>query len=186
MRIIAGDKKGHTLQTITGKQTRPTTDKVREALFQMIGPFFDGGKCLDLFAGSGSLSFEAISRGMNHAIMIDQYPKAVSILHRNAKQLNMEDHVEIYRNDARRALKAVSKRNLCFDIIFLDPPYAKGYYGQMIEQIHTLRLLTTDGMIVCEHSIDEYMNLDHSAFFEWKRVEYGDTTALTILKKGEE
>lgn len=128
MRVIAGKYKGHRIQAVPNKLTRPTTDKVKEALFQIIGPFFDQGICLDLFAGSGALGIEAISRGMEKAIFVDKQPKAISVIHTNVRQLGIDSQVEIYRNDALRALKAIKKRELKLDMIFLDPPYQKKYH----------------------------------------------------------
>src|SRR5690625_6876170 len=90
MRVIAGSHKGRKLKSVPGKQTRPTSDKVKETVFHTIGPFFTGGKCLDLFAGSGSLGIEALSRGMEQAIFIDQYPKAVQTIKRNLQLLNID------------------------------------------------------------------------------------------------
>lgn len=183
MRIIAGTYKGRQLQPVPGKSTRPTTDKVKEAVFQMIGPFFDGGSCLDLFAGSGSLGLEALSRGMTHGVFVDKHPKSIHTIHENVKIVNLEEQVEIFRADAFRALQAASKRNLQFDLIFLDPPYGKVSYEKLFEQIGSLQLLTKNGMIYCEHDTSEKLPEESEHFLMKKQAAYGKTIGITIYKR---
>ncbi|WP_077325970.1 16S rRNA (guanine(966)-N(2))-methyltransferase RsmD [Virgibacillus siamensis] len=185
MRIIAGTCKGRQLQPVTGKSTRPTTDKVKEAVFQMIGPFFNGGNCLDLFAGSGSLGLEALSRGMAHGVFVDKHPKAIHTIHGNVKTLNMEEKTEIFRADAFRALQAASKRNLQFDLVFLDPPYGKVNYEKLLEKIDGLQLLTKNGMIYCEHDTSEQLAPEIGNFSIMKHADYGGTIGVTIYKRKE-
>ncbi len=147
MRVIAGEHKGNRIQPVPNQSTRPTGDKIKESLFQMIGPFFDGGNCLDLFAGSGALAIEAISRGMETAILVDKHPKAVSIIHQNMEHLHIKENVEIYRNDAFRALKAIQKRDIQFDLIFLDPPYHKISYSKLLESITSMNIVKDNGQM---------------------------------------
>src|SRR5699024_868911 len=123
MRVVAGLHKGRKLKAVSGSTTRPKADKVKEAVFQVMGPFFSGGKVLDLFAGSGALGIEALSRGMESAFFIDKQSKAIHTIHDNLKSLSIADQAEVYRNDAFRALQLLSKRQLQFDLILLDPPY---------------------------------------------------------------
>ncbi|MBM7572263.1 16S rRNA (guanine966-N2)-methyltransferase [Aquibacillus albus] len=180
MRVISGKYKGHPLKPVPNRLTRPTTDKVKEALFQMIGPYFDGGNCLDLFAGSGGLGIEALSRGMDKVVFVDLHPKAIQTIHNNLKFLDLKDAAEVYRTDAFRALKAAGKRGLSFQIIFLDPPYTKIAYEELLEEINTYQLLDTNGMIVCEHDASEQLPNFHSNFEKVKTEVYGGTTAITI------
>ncbi|KAB8138636.1 16S rRNA (guanine(966)-N(2))-methyltransferase RsmD [Gracilibacillus oryzae] len=184
MRIIAGKYKGHRIQAVPNKLTRPTTDKVKESLFHMIGPFFDGGVCLDLFAGSGSLAIEALSRGMEKAILVDKQPKAITTIKSNVSLLRLEEQVEVYRNDAVRALKAIKKRELKFDIIFLDPPYYKTSYEKLLETIHEYDLLVKDGLIVCEHDTAYDLDVTLSHYHILKQEKLGNTTGITIFQKG--
>ncbi|EIJ79461.1 methyltransferase [Bacillus methanolicus MGA3] len=125
MRVISGACKGRILKAVPGSSTRPTTDKVKEAIFNMIGPYFDGGLGLDLFAGSGGLGIEALSRGLSKVIFVDKDKKAIQIIHENIKTCGLMEQSEVYLNSAERALKAIIKRGLVFDFIFLDPPYKK-------------------------------------------------------------
>ncbi|SER96860.1 16S rRNA (guanine966-N2)-methyltransferase [Gracilibacillus ureilyticus] len=184
MRVIAGKYKGHRIQAVPNKLTRPTSDKVKESLFQIIGPFFDEGICLDLFAGSGSLAIEALSRGMEQAILVDKQPKAISVIKSNVNHIGLEKHVEIYRNDAIRALKAIKKRDIKFDIIFLDPPYYKTSYEKLLNTIDEYDLVKDNGLIVCEHDASYQLDVDFSNYRLKKRDKLGNTTGISIYEKG--
>ncbi|MEI5906054.1 16S rRNA (guanine(966)-N(2))-methyltransferase RsmD [Bacillus spongiae] len=154
MRVISGTCKGRPLKSVPGTNTRPTTDKVKEAIFNMIGPYFTGGIALDLFAGSGGLGIEALSRGMEKVIFVDRDAKAISTIKSNVKSCSFEKECEIYRNEANRALKAISKREITFDYIFLDPPYKKQKLEALLTYIDTNELINESGYVVCEHSND--------------------------------
>src|SRR3954447_6838055 len=117
MRVVSGNYKGRALKAVPGVSTRPTTDKVKEAIFNVVGPYFEGGIALDLFAGSGGLGIEAVSRGLDKAIFIDRDHKAIQTIHENINTCQLEEKTEVYRNDADRALKALVKREISFDFI---------------------------------------------------------------------
>ncbi|WP_138415043.1 16S rRNA (guanine(966)-N(2))-methyltransferase RsmD [Aquibacillus sediminis] len=182
MRVISGKYKGHPLKPVPGRFTRPTTDKVKEALFQMIGPFFDGGTCLDLFAGSGGLGIEALSRGIEKTVFVDKHPKSIQTIYANLKALRIEQEAEVFRTDAFRALKAASKRNLSFSLIFLDPPYQKVSYEDLLEKINTYGLLARQGIIVCEHDGHQVLPDTYEGFKKVKTEIYGSTTAITLYE----
>ena len=110
MRVVSGKCEGHPLKAVPGNTTRPTTDKVKESIFNMIGPYFDGGVALDLFGGSGGLGIEAISRGIDKAIFVDRDNKAIKVIHQNLESCRIQEQAEVYRNDAERAIKALIKR----------------------------------------------------------------------------
>ncbi|MDC3412811.1 16S rRNA (guanine(966)-N(2))-methyltransferase RsmD [Aquibacillus sp. 3ASR75-11] len=186
MRVIAGVHKGRPLKAVPSRLTRPTTDKVKEALFQMIGPYFDGGIGLDLFAGSGNLGIEAISRGLDRVIFVDQQPKAIQTIYDNVKMLRIEDRAEVFRTEAFRALKAAAKRELAFDYIFLDPPYGKVSYEQLIETAGQYSLLTESGMIVCEHEAKVRLPDQVANYKRLKSDTYGNTTAISLYQLTEE
>ncbi|MGY0692275.1 16S rRNA (guanine(966)-N(2))-methyltransferase RsmD [Virgibacillus sp. FSP13] len=185
MRVIAGTMKGRQLKAVPGKSTRPTTDKVKEAVFQSIGPFFQTGMCLDLFAGSGSLGIEAISRGMEKTVFVDKHPKAIHTIYENLKTLEIEHKAEVFRTDAFRALHAAAKRELHFDLIVCDPPYGKVNYGKFLEKIEELHLLTVDGLIYCEHDVSEVLPADLTNLTIVKQENYGGTIGITIYQKVE-
>ncbi|WP_079709343.1 16S rRNA (guanine(966)-N(2))-methyltransferase RsmD [Paraliobacillus ryukyuensis] len=186
VRIIAGTYKGHRIQAVPSNATRPTTDKVKEALFQMIGPFFEGGQFLDLFAGSGGLGLEALSRGMHRGIFVDQQSKAIQTIHANIKSLHLKDRTEVYRTDAFRALKAAGKRQLEFDYIFLDPPYTKIAYKKLLEHIESNGLCHRDTLIVCEHDAKEHLADTYNRFRRIRSEVYSNSIAVSIYKIGDD
>lgn len=184
MRIITGKHKGKRLKQLKGTETRPTSDKVKESIFQIIGPYFDGGICLDLFAGSGSLGLEAISRGMEKVIFIEKNPKAVKIVHENVEGLKLNDkQVEVYRNDASRALNVLQKRELKFDLIFVDPPYGKLNDKDIIIAIIENDLLNDNGLIYYEYDPSTKHSIDDDRLTIVKEINYGTTIGITIFKK---
>ncbi|SFD82884.1 16S rRNA (guanine966-N2)-methyltransferase [Lentibacillus persicus] len=182
MRVVAGIHKGRQLASVPGKTTRPTSDKVKEAVFQVLGPFFNGGDCLDLFAGSGALGIEGLSRGMNKGIFVDKHPKAIHTIHKNLKALKLNHRAEVFRTDAFRALNAAFKRGLAFDLILLDPPYQLVSYKELLDLIYDLRLLKEGGLIYCEHNSLEQLPVTPGQFSKVKQEAYNDTTGITIYQ----
>ena len=150
MKIVSGIYGGRPLKTLEGKTTRPTSDKVRGAIFNMIGPYFEGGRVLDLYAGSGGLSIEAVSRGMSSAVLVERERKAQAIVAENIQMTKEVGKFELLKMDAERALEQVSGE---FDLIFLDPPYAKEQIVADIEKMDEKELFSEDVMVVCETEI---------------------------------
>jgi len=185
MRVIAGTARGRGLKAVPGMSTRPTTDKVKEALFSMIGPFFDGGEALDLFAGTGGLGIEALSRGMSRAVFIDMEKKSIDTVLHNLQATGLKAQAEVYRNDAFRALKALAKRERQFALVFLDPPYRMKVIGELLESLESLQLLADEAVIVVEHDAEDQLAETAGALRQKRRVAYGDT-ALTIYETSRE
>ncbi|MCJ7839533.1 16S rRNA (guanine(966)-N(2))-methyltransferase RsmD [Lederbergia sp. NSJ-179] len=179
MRIISGDLKGRPLKAVPGNGTRPTTDKVKETLFNMIGPYFTGGVALDLFAGSGALGIEGLSRGMDKVIFIDKDRQAIQTIKKNIDYCGLENQSEIYRNDAERALKALVKRKLQFDYIFLDPPYHHQKLESLLNTIEKNNLLHSQGLIIVEHDSELSLPRKVGDLEQRKTAHYG-ITALSI------
>ena len=163
-----------------GRNTRPTMDKVKEGIFNSLHEV--SGIGLDLFAGSGALGIEALSRGMEKVIFVDQNFKAIKIIKANLQHLNIDEQAEVYKNNADRALKALSKREIQFDVIFLDPPYDKGLINEALDGIIKFNLLKENGIIVCEFNHKE--EIDTKSFHVIKRYHYGLTDTL-LLEKGD-
>ena len=149
MRIITGSARGIALETLPGDETRPTADRVKEALFSMIQFDIEGRRVLDLFAGSGQLGLEALSRGAAHATFIDQSRDAVDVILRNAAKTKLKDRARVAIMDFAAYLKS-GKFTDPFDIIFLDPPYNTPCMAQALELILTAGALRDGGTIVCE------------------------------------
>lgn len=181
MRVVSGSKKGRQLKAVPGSSTRPTTDKVKEAIFNMIGPYFDGGIGLDLFGGSGGLGIEALSRGIEKIIFVDRDQKAFQTIKENLKTCDLLEYSEVYRNEATRAIKALIKRELMFDLIFLDPPYKEQKLILLIEEISNQHLLKKDGYIVAEHSSDIILDDEIGLFHKVKSEKYG-IIAVSIFR----
>jgi len=181
MRVVSGSCKGRPLKAVPGNQTRPTTDKVKESLFNIIGPYFDGGRVLDLFAGSGGLGIEALSRGMGQAIFVDRDHKAISTIRANLEACSFSKQAEVYKNESERALKAIIKRELTFDLILLDPPYKKHIIENLVGMIVENKLLSENGIIVCEHSSDVTVDKEFEDLTLWRQEKYG-IIAVTIYK----
>lgn len=173
MRVVSGTCKGRSLKAVPGSTTRPTTDKVKEALFNIIGPYFEGGVGLDLFAGSGGLGIEALSRGLEKVIFVDRDPKAVQIIKENIAACQFDEQSEVYRNDAERALKAILKREIVFDYIFLDPPYKKQQLVKLMETMNNESFISPNGVIVCEHASEIELPDAIGLFKIIKKEKYG-------------
>jgi 16S rRNA (guanine966-N2)-methyltransferase len=185
MRVVSGICKSRSLKAVPGTSTRPTTDKVKEAIFNMVGPYFEEGIALDLFAGSGGLGIEALSRGMDKCIFVDRDMKAIQTIRSNLDVCDLSERAEVYRNDAERALKAVLKRELIFDLIFLDPPYGQQKLKALIRMIDNHHLLHKNSLLVAEHGTEEEMPDIIGELICQKREVYG-ITAVTIYGYGED
>ncbi|KOY13411.1 16S rRNA (guanine(966)-N(2))-methyltransferase RsmD [Paenibacillus xylanivorans] len=175
MRVVSGSAKGRPLKAVPGTGTRPTTDKVKEALFSMIGPYFEGGTALDLFAGSGGLGIEALSRGMDKAVFVDLESKSIEVIRANLKATKLEDQAAIYRNDAGRALKALAKRSTQFDLVFLDPPYRMKNGDELMLTMHELELLEPEATIVLEYESKYSYPEQFGPFEQTRKALYGET-----------
>lgn len=181
MRVVAGEYGGRRLKAVPGMKTRPTTDKVKEAMFNIIGPYLEGGQVLDLFAGSGGLSIEAVSRGADHATLVDRQYQAIKTIHENLSVTKEEDKFTVLKGDAYKMLNKLAKQEQGFDYVFLDPPYKKQHILELMEQLKKLGLLNTDALIICE--TDQVADLpEELADFELiKKADYG-ITELTFYR----
>ncbi|TMV52352.1 16S rRNA (guanine(966)-N(2))-methyltransferase RsmD [Paenibacillus mesophilus] len=182
MRVISGSAKGRPLKAVPGMGTRPTTDKVKEAIFSMIGPYFAGGSVLDLFAGTGGLGIEALSRGMDKAVFVDADIKSIDVVRSNLKAAKLEDQAEVYRNDALRALKALGKREARFDLVFLDPPYKMTAIPELIGSMLEMDMLANAATIVVEHDSANQFGDRIGDAVRVKHAEYGET-AVSIYRR---
>ncbi|NGZ75555.1 16S rRNA (guanine(966)-N(2))-methyltransferase RsmD [Saccharibacillus alkalitolerans] len=175
MRVVAGEAKGRPLKAVPGSGTRPTTDKVKEAIFSMIGPFFEGGTALDLFAGTGGLAIEALSRGMERAVFVDADAKSIEVVKSNLKATGFEGKAEVYRNDAQRALKALAKRETKLDLVFLDPPYRMKNGAELMLKMEEAGLLEAGAVVVLEYESSYEYPESFGAFALRRKAVYGET-----------
>lgn len=149
MRVITGSARGAKLRTLDGLATRPTSDRVKEAIFNIIQFDIEGRRVLDLFGGSGQLAIEALSRGAAYAVVVDQNPKATAIIKENLKKTKLDQKASVFQSDYLQFLSTTRER---FDIIFLDPPYAENFIENALRKISEIDILTEGGIIVCERS----------------------------------
>ncbi|MFC6202387.1 16S rRNA (guanine(966)-N(2))-methyltransferase RsmD [Lactiplantibacillus nangangensis] len=182
MRIVAGVFGGRRLKAVPGMQTRPTTDKIKEALFNIIGPYFDGGRALDMFAGSGGLSIEAVSRGVDQAVLIDRQYQAIKTIKDNVAVTKAPERFEIIKGDAKRVLEQLAFKNERFDWVFLDPPYAKQQIVKDMLKCQSLGLLNPGCHVICETDGNAEMPDEITGFKLIRRQNYG-ITYLTIYQK---
>lgn len=183
MRVIAGKYKGRRLKSLEGKNTRPTTDKVKEAVFSMIGPYFDGGTCLDLYSGSGSLAIEALSRGIEHAVCIDHHYPALKVIKENLALIGASEQAEVWKQDADQALQTLAVQEQHFDLIFLDPPYAKQKIIEQLQYIDAHHLLNDWGLIICEVDPKEILLPETLGSFSCRRRANYGITQIVLYEK---
>lgn len=178
MRIISGRKRGHKLLEFEGEDVRPTTDRVKESVFNMIQGFVPDAVCLDMFAGSGALSFEAISRGAQKAVCIDSDKRSIDIIKKNALSLGFLEDCDIVNMSCFDYVERTTEK---FDIVFLDPPYNKNFIEPVLDALIKNDVLNEDGIIVLESDgtdfHDEFEGLDI-----YRQRKYG-RTYITIYKK---
>src|SRR5699024_166736 len=181
MRVISGEHRGIKLHSVPGKNTRPTSDKIKESLFNIIGQYFAGGKFLDLFAGSGGLGIEAISRGMDYGIFTEKRNAAIKTINQNVQKIRAEDKIKVYRKDAFKALNRFADEKYVFKLILIDPPYHFKDVHKYIDEIMEGNLIEEDGLIVYEHDSKVPAPI-HNNLEKVREAMYG-TTAITIYKK---
>lgn len=182
MRIITGTARGVKLETLEGEATRPTAERVKEALFSMIQFDLDEAEVLDLFAGSGQLGLEALSRGAERAVFTDMSSDATAIVKANAQKTRLFDKCRILTMDYKDYIRAAAGKNK-FDFIFIDPPYALKLVPTVLEKIKSADILGENGIAICETEDEEILTTDElrSSFEIIKQVRYG-RVYLTLVK----
>ena len=179
MRVISGKARGVRLKTPDGLQTRPTADRVKEALFSIIHFDLPGARVLDLFGGTGQLGIEAISRGAKEAVFVDQSEKACKLIRENLRLAHMEQEGRVVRSDYLAYLKSTKQK---FDIILLDPPYAEEFLENSLNLITEIDILQSNGIIVAECSLGKDLPSEFPGFSRSKDYKYGNTV-VTLYRK---
>jgi 16S rRNA (guanine966-N2)-methyltransferase len=174
MRIIAGEFKGRRLAAVKGR-IRPTSDKVREAIFSILGPAVSGARVLDLFAGTGALSLEALSRGAREAVLVEEHPAALSVLRQNLEALGLTGRVRVLPLPVSAAIRKLTAQGAQFSLIFLDPPYGRGLALNTLEILQDTSLLQPAARIVAEHSHREALPERVGRLMLSQCRRYGDT-----------
>ena len=179
MRVITGKARGVQLKTPDGMTTRPTTDRVKEALFSIIQFDIPTANVLDLFGGTGQLGIEALSRGAKSAVFVDAGEPACRLIRENLKKTKLESDAKVIRADYLDYLKRCREK---FDIIFLDPPYAEVFLENALKCITEIDILESGGIIVAERPLGKDLPWDFPGFSRSKDYKYGNTL-LTIYHK---
>ena len=181
MRVITGKARGVVLKTPEGVQTRPTTDRVKEALFSIIQFDLPGAKVLDLFGGTGQLGIEALSRGAAEAVFVDAREDACRLIRENLRRTKLEQGTKVVRSDYMDYLKRCREK---FGIILLDPPYAEIFLENSLKMITEIDILQSGGIIVAERPVGKDLPWDFPGYGRSRDYKYG-STLLTLYRKNE-
>ena len=179
MRVITGKARGVLLKTPAGMLTRPTSDRVKEALFSIIQFEIPAARVLDLFGGTGQLGIEALSRGAKNAVFVDAREDACRLIRENLKRTKLEGEGRVVRSDY---LDYLRRSREVFDIIFLDPPYAEVFLENALNYITEIDILQSGGIIVAERPVGKELSLNYDGFTRSRDYKYGNTI-LTIYRK---
>lgn len=178
MRIITGSARGRRLETLSGEDVRPTTDRIKEAVFSIIQFETEGRAFLDLFAGSGQMGIEALSRGAKSACFVDNSKKSLETVKQNLKTTRLEQGAKVFQADFKGFLSMNSEK---FDIAFLDPPYKTGILGSALEAVSDH--MNETGVIIAENPLDEEILSNYGEFVLDRQYRYGKIKITTFRHK---
>lgn len=178
MRVITGTAKGRRLETLSGEEVRPTTDRIKEAVFSIVQFQIQGRSFLDLFAGSGQMGIEAISRGAESATFVDSKKQSVSVIKKNLETTNFSEQAKVFNMDSFHFL---SMKDQEFDVAFLDPPYKTGVLEKALEMVPAVMKKT--GIILCENPVDEQLLESYGDFLLDRQYRYGKIKISTYKHK---
>jgi 16S rRNA (guanine(966)-N(2))-methyltransferase RsmD len=181
MRIISGTSKGRRLWAQKGQAVRPTSDRVKQSVFNILGDAVEGKRVLDLFAGTGNLGIEALSRGAKKALFVEKERQALRLIQRNLFQCGMNDRSEILPKDVRRAIRVLHQRGDSFDVILMDPPYEKGLIHQTLIQLQSHPIHHRDSILIIEHVRREPLPKTLAGWDLIREREMGDTVISFLI-----
>ena len=182
MRVITGTARGRKLKSLEGLETRPTTDRVKEGIFNIIQFDLEGRRVLDLFAGTGQMGIEALSRGASGAVFVDQRRDAATLVRDNLKTTNMSDRARVVCGDALAFLASAREK---FDIIFIDPPYAAKLWDNALDAVSRFDILSNHGIIVCESPMEQEMPEMAPPYYLHRTYRYGRIKVTTYHREEE-
>jgi 16S rRNA (guanine966-N2)-methyltransferase len=174
LRVIAGSAKGRRLATLQTLALRPTPDRVREALFNILGTRVDGAAVLDLFAGSGAIGLEALSRGARFAIFVEAHEPACRLIAKNLQRCGLHQQASVWCRDVLSAIPALKIQGQTFDVIFLDPPYQTSLLEDALQQLGDGRLLRGDGQVIAEHFFKHTLSERYGRLRRVRVARFGD------------
>lgn len=182
MRVIGGHARGQRLKVPKGRSLRPTSARVKEALFDILPHDLSGAKVLDLFAGTGNVTIEALSRGAAEAILIDSSNESGKAIRENLRRLRLAERTKVWVVPVTRAVRLLARRGETFDVIFLDPPYEEGWVGLTLKAVAEGGLLRQTGVLIAEHSFREQLQSRYGALVLVDQRRYG-STLLSFFKR---
>lgn len=181
MRVISGTARGTKLKTPEGMLTRPTSDRVKEAVFSVVQFDLPGSRFLDLFGGSGQMAIEALSRGADSAVIVDGRKEACRLIQENLRLTRLQGQAQVVQSDY---LTYLDRCQETFDLIFLDPPYAEVFLENALKRISEIDILSDRGIIICERPADKLVNLEIPGLQRGKDYRYGKTW-VTLFRKAD-
>lgn len=181
MRVIAGRARSLKLKTPDGLETRPTTDRIKETLFNMLQPYIPDGIFIDLFSGSGGIGIEALSRGAKHAYFVENNKNATACILDNLKFTRLIDDATVLKQDALSALAGIHEK--AADVIFMDPPYGQDYEKQVLRLLKDMAYVTEDTLIVTEAALDTDFSYVEELGYEIIKDKRYKTNKHVFLKK---
>lgn len=184
MRVIAGRCKGRVLFRPHGNLIRPTSDRIKEYIFDYLGSEIENASVLDLFSGSGNLSIEALSRGAESSILIDKSKEAIRLIYKNLELTKLLSQCRVVHQDVFRFLKIAAKSKLNFDYIFADPPYSANIYNEVIENIGKGDFLKDGGLFILECDSRRFIESQELPFVVVTRKNFGDSAIIVLKKEG--
>ena len=184
MRVIAGAYRGRSLRTVVGAQVRPTSDRLRETLFNILAPRIRGSRFFDVCAGSGAIGIEALSRGASFVTFVESERRACSAIEANLRTLGIAEGVKLISRDARTALKQLTEASEQFDIVFFDPPYASELYEHFLSGLPASGLISSDSVVIVEHRAKHILAGAYSTLRLTRRVKQGES-ALSFYELGD-
>lgn len=185
MRVISGTARGHKLKSLKGMATRPTADRIKESLFNIITRYVYGAYVLDLFAGTGNLGIEALSRGAEFAVFVDRSPAAVKVIDENLIHTRLDGKAEVVTADCLDFIRHYASGNRKYDIIFMDPPYSKNHIVPVLQQIGVKNMLTKEGIIIVESEKGDLLPERLDGLEMLRSKEYG-RTVMTIYQNSKD
>lgn len=184
MRIIAGIYRGRRLRTLAGSMTRPTSDRLRETLFNILTPWIDGSRFLDICAGSGAVGVEALSRGASEVTFIEKSREACAVIEANLNTVGAAGRATIERRSAPAALNLLEQQSRQFDIAYFDPPYSSEMYNDVLERLGSGTVIAPRGIVVVEHRARNSPQAEYHRLHRFRELKQGES-ALAFYELGD-
>jgi len=182
VRIISGVAGGIPIKVPPTEKTKPTLDRVKESVFSILHPYIPGTKVLDLFSGSGNLGLEALSRGADFAVFVDNSRLCTQIIKENIKKTRMEEKAQVVQSDVYRAIQHFARQGMQFDMILLDPPYAQDFVIKTLQMIEENGIIVENGLIAVEHIESEPVPDRIGSLVKVRSKHYGDTVFTFFIR----